>query len=82
MKLLVTRIEFDVPEEDEYQFGSLDGAIAYQKQQQLDSQITAKSIWEVDSYSELIPKIESIIGFKVLDIDYTANLLHPLTSYL
>jgi len=82
MKLLVTRIEFDVPEEDEYQFGSLDGAIAYQKQQQLDSQTTAKSIWEVDSYSELIPKIESIIGFKVLDIDYTANLLHPLTSYL
>ena len=82
MKLLVTRIEFDVPEEDEYQFGSLDGAIAYQKQQQLDSQTTAKSIWEVDSYSALIPKIESIIGFKVLDIDYTANLLHPLTSYL
>ena len=82
MKLLVTRIEFDVPEEDEYQFGSLDGAIAYQKQQQLDSQTTAKSIWEVDSYSELIPKIESIIGFKVLDIDYTANLLHSLTSYL
>ena len=82
MKLLVTIIEFDVPEEDEYQFGSLDGAIAYQKQQQLDSQTTAKSIWEVDSYSELIPKIESIIGFKVLDIDYTANLLHPLTSYL
>ena len=82
MKLLVTRIEFDVPEENEYQFGSLDGAIAYQKQQQLDSQTTAKSIWEVDSYSELIPKIESIIGFKVLDIDYTANLLHPLTSYL
>ena len=82
MKLLVTRIQFDVPDEDEYQFGSLDGAIAYQKQQQLDSQTTAKSIWEVDSYSELIPKIESIIGFKVLDIDYTANLLHPLTSYL
>ena len=82
MKLLVTRIEFDVPEEDEYQFGSLDGAICYQKQQQLDAQTTAICIWDVDSYSALIPKIERTIGFKVLDIDYTANLLHPLTSYL
>ena len=82
MKLLVTRIEFDVPEEDEYQFGSLDGAICYQKQQQLDSQTTAKSIWEVDSYSALIPKIECTLGHKVSSIDYTANLLHPLTSYL
>ena len=82
MKLLVTRIEFDVPEEDEYQFGSLDGAIAYQKQQQLDSQTTAKSIWEVDSYSALIPKIERTLGHKVSSIDYTSNLLHPLTSYL
>ena len=82
MKLLVTRIEFDVPEEDEYQFGSLDGAIAYQKQQQLDSQTTAKSIWEVDSYSALIPKIERTLGHKVSRIDYTANLLHSLTSYL
>ena len=82
MKLLVTRIEFDVPEEDENQFGSLDGAIAYQKQQQLDSQTTAKSIWEVDSYSALIPKIERTLGHKVSRIDYTANLLHSLTSYL
>ena len=82
MKLLVTQIEFDLPDEDENQFGSLVGAIEYKKQQQLELQTTAICIWEVDSYSELIPKIESIIGFKVLDIDYTANLLHPLTSYL
>ena len=82
MKLLVTRIVFDIPEEDEYQFGSLDGAICYQKQQQLDSLTAAICIWDVDSYSALIPKIERTIGFKVLDLDYTANLIHPLTSYL
>ena len=82
MKLLVTRIEFDVPEEDEYQFGSLDGAICYQKQQQLDSQTAAICIWDVDSYSALIPKIERTLGHKVSRIDYTANLLHSLTSYL
>ena len=82
MKLLVTRIEFDVPEEDVNQFGSVTGAIAYQKQQQLDAQTTAICCWDVDSYSALIPKIERTIGFKVLDIDYTANLLHSLTSYL
>ena len=82
MKLLVTRIEFDVPEEDEYQFGSLDGAICYQKQQQLDSQTAAICIWDVDSYSSLIPKIERTIGYKVLDLDYTSNLLHSLTSYM
>ena len=44
--------------------------------------IDAICIWEVDSYSALIPKIERTIGFKVLDLDYTANLIHPLTSYL
>ena len=82
MKLLVTRIFFDLPDEDANQFGSIIGAKEYKQQLQFDLQTTAKSIWEVDSYSELIPKIESIIGFKVLDIDYTANLLHPLTSYL
>ena len=82
MKLLVTRIEFDVPEEDVNQFGSITGANCYQKQQQLDAETTAICIWDVDSYSSLIPKIERTIGFKVLDLDYTANLLHPLTSYL
>ena len=82
MKLLVTRIEFDVPEEDEYQFGSLDGAICYQKQQQLDAQTTAICCWDVDNKEQLIPKIERTIGYKVLDLDYTSNLLHPLTSYL
>ena len=82
MKLLVTRIEFDVPEEDEYQFGSLDGAICYQKQQQLDAQTTAICCWDVDNKEQLIPKIERTIGYKVLDLDYTSNLLHPLTSYM
>ena len=82
MKLLVTRIEFDVPEEDEYQFGSLDGAICYQKQQQLDAQTTAICCWDVDNKEQLIPKIERTIGYKVLDLDYTSNLLHSLTSYM
>ena len=44
--------------------------------------IDAICIWEVDSYSALIPKIERTLGHKVSSIDYTSNLLHPLTSYL
>jgi len=82
MKLLVTRIEFDVPDEDVNQFGSITGAICYQKQQQLDAQTTAICCWDVDNKEQLIPKIERTIGYKVLDLDYTSNLLHPLTSYM
>ena len=82
MKLWVTQIEFDLPDEDENQFGSLVGAIEYKKQQQLELQTTAICIWDVDSYSALIPKIECTLGHKVSSIDYTANLLHSLTSYL
>ena len=44
--------------------------------------IDAIGIWEVDSYSALIPKIERTLGHKDSRIDYTANLLHSLTSYL
>ena len=77
MKLLVTLIEFDF--NDWYQ-RNWDFSLTLDEQNSITNDNLG--IWEVDSYSELIPKIESIIGFKVLDIDYTANLLHPLTSYL
>tara|TARA_B100001079_G_scaffold21197_1_gene16606 strand:+ start:122 stop:370 length:249 start_codon:yes stop_codon:yes gene_type:complete len=82
MKLLVTRIFFDLPDEDANQFGSIIGAKEYKQQLQFDLQTTAKSIWEVDSYSALKPKIERTLGHKISTIEYTANLLHPLTSYL
>ena len=75
MKLLVTQIEFDFNDSlsDEYSL-SLDE----------QNSITNDNIgiWEVDSYSALIPKIERTLGHKVSRIDYTANLLHSLTSYL
>ena len=36
MKLLVTQIEFDVAQENYEEFGSITGAIEYEKQQQLE----------------------------------------------
>ena len=73
MKLLVTQIEFDFDD-------------CYDEELSKDDQLSytqdAIGIWEVDSYSELIPKIERTLGHKVSRIDYTANLLHSLTSYL
>ena len=82
MKLLVTQIEFDVAQENCEEFGSITGAIEYERKQQLELQTAAIGIWEVDSYSALKPKIERTLGHKISTIEYTANLIHPLTSYL
>ena len=82
MKLLVTQIEFDVASEDCEQFGSITGAIQYEREQQLELQNSAISIWEVDNEDELVDKISDTLGYCIRSIDYTSNLLHSLTSYL
>ena len=75
MKLLVTQIEFDFNDSlsDEYSL-SLDE----------QNSITNDNIgiWEVDNEDELIDKISDNAGWYIKSIDYTSNLLHPLTSYL
>ena len=82
MKLLVTQIEFDVAQENCEEFGSITGAIEYEKQQQLELQNSAIGIWEVDNEDELVDKITDTLGYCIRSIDYTSNLLHSLTSYL
>jgi len=82
MKLLVTQIEFDVAQENCEEFGSITGAIEYEKQQQLELQTNAIGIWEVDNEDELVDKITNKLGYCIRSIDYTSNLLHSLTSYL
>ena len=75
MKLLVTQIEFDFNDSlsDEYSL-SLDE----------QNSITNDNIgiWEVDNEDELVDKISDNSGWWIKSIDYTSNLLHPLTSYL
>ena len=75
MKLLVTQIEFDFNDSlsDEYSL-SLDE----------QNSITNDNIgiWEVDNEDELVDKISDTLGWCIKKIDYTSNLLHPLTSYL
>ena len=82
MKLLVTQIEFDVAQENCEEFGSITGAIEYEKQQQLELQTAAIGIWEVDNEDELVDKITNKLGYCIRSIDYTSNLLHSLTSYM
>lgn len=82
MKLLVTQIEFDVAQENCEEFGSITGAIEYEKQQQLELQNSAIGIWEVDNEDELVDKITDTLGYCIRSIDYTSNLLHSLTSYM
>ena len=82
MKLLVTQIEFDVAQENWEEFGSITGAIEYERKQQLELQTAAIGIWEVDNEDELVDKISDTLGWCIRSIDYTSNLLHPLTSYL
>ena len=82
MKLLVTQIEFDVAQENCEEFGSITGAIEYEKQQQLELQNSAIGIWEDDNEDELVDKITDTLGYCIRSIDYTSNLLHSLTSYL
>ena len=75
MKLLVTQIEFDFNTDMPEIYGvSEEDAIAITNDN--------LGIWEVDNEDELVDKISDSSGWCVKNIDYTANLLHPLTSYL
>ena len=73
MKLLVTQIEFDF--EDGYDE-------LFSKDDQQNVIQDAIGIWEVDDEDELVDKISDTLGWCIKKIDYTSNLIHPLTSYL
>ena len=72
MKFLVTQIEFDFD----------DGYIPLTKYEEDNIIEQAIGIWEVDDEDELVDKISDTLGWGVKNIDYTSNLVHPLTSYL
>ena len=72
MKLLVTEVEFDFD----------DGFIPLTKYEEDNILEQAIGIWEVDDEVELVDKISDTLGWCIKSIDYTSNLLHPLTSYL
>ena len=72
MKLLVTQVEFDFD----------DGFIPLTKYEEDNIIEQAIGIWEVDDEDELIDKISDTLGWCIKSINYTSNLIHPLTSYL
>ena len=75
MKLLVTKIEFDFNDDyDDYYSLSLDEQISITNDN--------LGIWEVDNEDELVDKISDNSGWCIKSIDYTSNLINPLTSYL
>ena len=77
MKLLVTQIEFDFS--DWYQ-RNWDFSLTSDEQIAITNDNLG--IWEVDNEDELVDKISDNAGWYIKSIDYTSNLLHPLTSYL
>ena len=74
MKLLVTKIEFDF--NDDY-----DDAYKLTLDEQISITNDNLGIWEVDDEDELVDKISDTSGWCIKSIDYTSNLIHPLTSY-
>ena len=75
MKLLVTQIEFDFNNDMPEIYGvSEEDAIAITNDN--------LGIWEVDDEDELVDKISDTVGWCIKSIDYTSNLIHPLTSYM
>ena len=75
MKLLVTQIEFDFNNDMPEIYGvSEEDAIAITNDN--------LGIWEVDDEDELVDKITDNSGWCIKSIDYTSNLIHPLTSYM
>ena len=72
MKYNVTDIEFDFD----------DGYIPLTKYEEDNIIEQAIGIWEVDDEDELVDKISDTLGWCIKSIDYTSNLIHPLTSYL
>ena len=77
MKLLVTQIEFDF--NDWYQ-RNWDFSLTLDEQNSITNDNLG--IWEVDDEDELVDKITDNSGWCIKSIDYTSNLLHPLTSYM
>ena len=77
MKLLVTQIEFDF--NDWYQ-RNWDFSLTLDEQNSITNDNLG--IWEVDNEDELVDKIIDNAGWYIKSIDYTSNLIHPLTSYL
>ena len=75
MKFLVTQIEFDFDDESY-------GYIPLTKYEEDNIIEQAIGIWEVDDEDELVDKISDTLGWCIKSIDYTSNLIHPLTSYL
>ena len=75
MKLLVTQIDFDFDDES-YGYDPL----TLDQQNNILEQ--AIGIWDVDNEDELVDKISDTLGYCIRSIDYTSNLIHPLTSYL
>ena len=73
MKLLVTQIEFDF--NDDYD----DYSLSLDEQNAITNDNLG--IWEVDDEDELVDKISDTVGWCIKSIDYTSNLIHPLTSY-
>ena len=75
MKLLVTSIEFDFNDSLSDEYGlSLD-----EQNSIINDNL---GIWEVDDEDELVDKISDTLGWCIKSIDYTSNLIHPLTSYM
>ncbi len=75
MKLLVTSIEFDFNDSLSDEYGlSLD-----EQNSIINDNL---GIWEVDNEDELVDKISDTLGWCIKSIDYTSNLIHPLTSYM
>ena len=72
MKFNVTEVEFDFD----------DGFIPLTKYEEDNILEQAIGIWEVDNEDELVDKISDTLGWCIKSIDYTSNLIHPLTSYL
>ena len=73
---IVTEIEFD------YDDGNNMESYPISYDEQVANRDTALGIWEVDDEDELVNKISDVTGWCIRSIDYTENLIHPLTSYL
>ena len=69
MKYFVTKVHFAFDEE------------WISKDERIEVTQDALGIWEVDDEDELVDKISDQTGWCIRSIDYTENLIHPLTSY-
>ena len=68
---LITDITFDFTDSQ----GEID------KQEQEDIVFNTKGVWYAFDEEPLIDKISDTTGWLISDIDFTTDLLHPLTSF-